>query len=124
MIYSPYGVAYSLYLAHYATTYLVPQAALPLITLIYGFDRVENPWYMGGNVNAGLPGGVEIAKSLMALYWIEDKENSGISVLKIRIRKYGLGEVRELVRREWNGGGGGGCEIRTLDCGEDLVMKL
>lgn len=82
---------------------------------------------MGGNVNAGLPGGVEIAKNLMARCWIgahdEDKENSGVSVLKIRMRKYGLGEVRDLVRREWNGGGGGGCDVRALDCGEELVIK-
>ena len=83
---------------------------------------------MGGNVNAGLPGGVEIAKNLMARCWIgahdEDKENSGLSVLKIRMRKYGLSEVREFVRREWSGGGGGGgCEVRALDCGEELVMR-
>ena len=82
---------------------------------------------MGGNVNAGLPGGVEIVKNLMARCWIgahdEDKENSGVSVLKIRMKKYSPGEVRELVSREWSGGGGGGCDVRTLDCGEELVMK-
>ncbi|KAL8683518.1 MAG: hypothetical protein Q9186_000558 [Xanthomendoza sp. 1 TL-2023] len=130
LIYSPHGLAYTPYLSQYATTHLVPHAALPLTTLIHGFDRVENPWYMGGNVNAGLPGGVEIAKNLMARCWIgahdEDKENSGVSVLKVRMRKYGLNEVREMVRREWNGGGGGGgggCEVRALDCGEELVMR-
>lgn len=128
LIYSPHGLAYTPYLSQYATTHLVPHAALPLTTLIHGFDRVENPWYMGGNVNAGLPGGVEIAKNLMARCWIgahdEDKENSGVSVLKLRMRKYGLEEVREMVRREWSGGGGGGgCEVRALECGEELVMR-
>ncbi|KAL8860449.1 MAG: hypothetical protein Q9178_003108 [Gyalolechia marmorata] len=129
VIYSPHGLAYSPYLSQYATTHLVSHAALPLTTLIHGFDRVENPWYMGGNVNAGLPGGVEIAKNLMARCWIgahdEDKENSGVSVLKIRMRKYSLREVREFVRKEWSGGGGGGggCEVRALDCGEELVMR-
>ncbi|KAL8736651.1 MAG: hypothetical protein Q9166_000017 [cf. Caloplaca sp. 2 TL-2023] len=126
LIYSPHGLAYTPYLSQYATTHLVPHAALPLTTLIHGFDRIENPWYMGGNVNAGLPGGVEIAKNLMARCWIgahdEDKENSGVSVLKIRMRKYGLSEVREMVKREWSGGGGG-CEVRVLDCGEELVMR-
>ncbi|KAL8782753.1 MAG: hypothetical protein Q9213_005131 [Squamulea squamosa] len=127
VIYSPHGVAYSPYLSQYATTHLISHAALPLTALIHGFDRVENPWYMGGNVNAGLPGGVEIAKNLMARCWVgahdEDKENSGVSVLKIRMRKYGLGEVRESVRKEWSGGGGGGCEVRALNYGEELVMR-
>ncbi|KAL8872064.1 MAG: hypothetical protein Q9174_002245 [Haloplaca sp. 1 TL-2023] len=126
VIYSPHGLAYSPHIQTYATTHLVPHAALPLTALIHGFDRVENPWYMGGNVNAGLPGGVEIAKNLMARCWIgahdEDKENTGISVLKIKLRKFGIEEVRDLVRREWNGGGGG-CEVRNLDCGEEMVLR-
>ncbi|KAL8719392.1 MAG: hypothetical protein Q9225_003597 [Loekoesia sp. 1 TL-2023] len=127
LIYSPHGLAYSPHLIPYATSHLVPHAALPLSALIHGFDRVENPWYMGGNVNAGIPGGIEIAKYLMARYWIgahdEDKENSGLGVMKIRIRKFGVGEVRELVRREIGGGGGGTCEVRALDYGEELVVR-
>ncbi|KAL8951140.1 MAG: hypothetical protein Q9222_002864 [Ikaeria aurantiellina] len=126
LIYSPHGLAYSPHLIPYATTHLVPHAALPLTALIHGFDRVENPWYMGGNVNAGLPGGVEIAKALMARCWIgahdEEKENSGLAVLKLRMRKFGIGEVREMVRREWRGGGGG-CEVRVLDVGEEMVLR-
>ncbi|KAI4166724.1 MAG: hypothetical protein LQ343_007813 [Gyalolechia ehrenbergii] len=126
LIYSPHGLAYSPHLIPYATHHLVRHAALPLSALIHGFDRVENPWYMGGNVNAGIPGGIEIAKSLMARHWIgahdEEKENSGLAVMKVRMKKFGLGEVRELVRREFCGGGGG-CDVRVLDCGEELVVR-
>ncbi|KAL8705507.1 MAG: hypothetical protein Q9201_001382 [Fulgogasparrea decipioides] len=128
LLYSPHGLAYYPHIQSYATTHLVPHAALPLTALIHGFDRIENPWYMGGNVNAGLPGGVEIAKNLMARCWIgahdEEKENSGVALWKIRMRKFGVGDVRELVRREWSGGGGGrGCEVRVLDCGEEMVLR-
>ncbi|KAI4100278.1 MAG: hypothetical protein L6R37_005564 [Teloschistes peruensis] len=126
LIYSPHGLAYAPHIQAYATSHLIAQAALPLTALIHGFDRVENPWYMGGNINAGLPGGVQIAKHLMARTWIgahdEDKENSGLSVLKVKIRKFGIGEVRDMVRREWCGGGNG-CDVRVLECGEAVVMK-
>ena len=75
-------------------------------------------------MNAGIPGGIEIAKNLMAKYWIgahdEEKENSGLAVMKIRLKKFGVEEVRELVRDEI---GGGGCDVRVLDCGEELVVK-
>ncbi|KAL9596258.1 MAG: hypothetical protein Q9219_005919 [cf. Caloplaca sp. 3 TL-2023] len=128
LIYSPHGLAYSPHLVPYAINHLVPHAALPLTALIHGFDRVENPWYMGGNVNAGIPGGIEIARNLMARYWIgahdEEKENSGLAVMKIRMKKFGIEDVRELVRREFGGGGGGGgCDVRILDCGEELAVK-
>ncbi|KAL8909495.1 MAG: hypothetical protein Q9207_000175 [Kuettlingeria erythrocarpa] len=125
LLYSPHGLSYSPNLIPYATRHLVPHAALPLTALIHGFDRVENPWYMGGNVNAGIPGGIEIAKNLMARHWIgahdEDKENSGLSVMKIRLKKYGLDEVRECVRREF--GGRGDCEVRVLECGEEMCIQ-
>ncbi|KAL9015406.1 MAG: hypothetical protein Q9185_007192 [Variospora sp. 1 TL-2023] len=124
LLYSPHGLAYSPHLIPYATHHLVPRAALPLTALIHGFDRIENPWYMGGNVNAGIPGGIEIAKNLMARHWIgahdEDKENSGLSIMKLRMKKFGLGEVRECVRREC--GGRGACEVRALECGEEMCV--
>ncbi|KAL8954614.1 MAG: hypothetical protein Q9193_007171 [Seirophora villosa] len=124
LLYSPHGISYSPHLIPYATHHLVPHAALPLTALIHGFDRVENPWYMGGNVNAGIPGGIEIAKNLMARHWIgahdEDKDNSGLSVMKLRMKKFGLHEVRECVRREC--GVRGACEIRALECGEEMCV--
>ncbi|KAL9632854.1 MAG: hypothetical protein Q9164_005051, partial [Protoblastenia rupestris] len=98
LIYSPHGVNYSLIRA-YASSHLVQNAALPLTLLLHSFDRVNNPWWMGGNVAAGLPGGVEIAKNLMARCWIsahdEDKDNTGISVANVKTRKYNTEEVEQ-----------------------------
>ena len=121
LIYSPHGVPYSL-IRPYASSHLVSAAALPLTALLHSFDRVENPWWLGGNVNAGLPGGVEIARNLMAKCWIsahdEDKENSGLSVKKVVTRKYNAAEVREMIAK-----GQGGTGIAVLDCGEELKLK-
>lgn len=83
---------------------------------------MENPWWLGGNVNAGLPGGVEIVQNLMAKYWIsahdEDKDNSGLSVKKVVTRKYNAEEVREMVAKRKGGTG-----VVVLDCGEELKVK-
>ncbi|CAF9907131.1 MAG: hypothetical protein HETSPECPRED_007047 [Heterodermia speciosa] len=121
LIYSPHGVPYSL-LRPYASSHLVSAAALPLTALLHSFDRVENPWWLGGNVNAGLPGGVEIAQNLMAKCWIsahdEDKENSGLSVKKVVTRKYNSAEVREMIAK-----GKGATGVAVLDCGEELKLR-
>ena len=121
LIYSPHGVPYST-LRPYASSHLVYTAALPLTALLHSFDRVENPWWLGGNVNAGLPGGVDIAQSLMAKCWIsahdEEKENTGLSVKKVVTRKYTATEVREMVAK-----GKGGTGVAVLDCGEEIKLK-
>lgn len=120
LIYSPHGVSYNL-IRPYASSHLVSAAALPLTTLLHSFDRVQNPWWLGGNVNAGLPGGVEIAQSLMARCWIsahdEDKENSGLAVKKVTTRKYNAQEVRNMVAKEK-----GSTDIIVLGCGEEIKM--
>ncbi|MDI1489798.1 MAG: hypothetical protein OHK93_000996 [Ramalina farinacea] len=117
LIYSPHGVDYNL-LRSYASTHLVRSAALPLTLLLHSFDRVSNPWWMGGNVATGLPGGVEIAKNLMARCWIsahdEDKDNTGISVANVKTRKYNLDEVERMVDRA--------TKIVNLGVGEDLSL--
>ena len=121
LIYSPHGVSYDL-IRPYASSHLVTSAALPLTALLHSFDRVQNPWWLGGNVNAGLPGGVEIAQNLMARCWIsahdEEKENSGLAVMKVATRKYNAEQVRELVARSK-----GGTDVAVLDCGEELILK-
>ena len=118
VIYSPHGVDYSL-LRSYASTHLIKSAALPLTLLLHSFDRVSNPWWMGGNVTTGLPGGVEIAKNLMARCWIsahdEDKDNTGISVANVKTRKYNFEEVGQMVDRA--------TEVVKLGVGEDLTLK-
>ncbi|KAM0803494.1 hypothetical protein BDR22DRAFT_801286 [Usnea florida] len=121
-IYSPHGVNYSLIRA-YASTHLVSVAALPLTLLLHSFDRVENPWYMGGNVAAGSPGGVEIAQNLMAKCWIsahdEDKDNTGLSVISVKTRKYKTEEVRAMLRQEL----GSNVNVANLGPGAEMVLK-
>jgi len=125
LIYSPHGVTYSLIRA-YASSHLIASAALPLTALIHSFDRVENPWWMGGNVSAGLPGGVEMAQNLMARYWIkaheEDKENSGLAVKKVMTRKYTIQEVKELLQ-ERGKRGRCGTTVVALRVGQDMMIK-
>ena len=98
-------------------------AALPLTLLLHSFDRVENPWYMGGNLAAGLPGGIEIAQNLMARCWIsahdEEKDNSGLSVMSVKTRKYTKEEVREMLRREL----GSNVTVANLGPGAEMVLR-
>lgn len=54
LIFSPHGVQYS-YLSHYATSHLVAEAALPLTALLHCMDTISNPWWLGGNICAGVP---------------------------------------------------------------------
>ncbi len=122
LIYSPHGVNYSLIRA-YASSHLVQTAALPLTLLLHSFDRVNNPWWMGGNVAAGLPGGVEIAQNLMARCWIsahdEDKDNSGLAVMNVKTRKYTKEEVREMLWAQK----GGNIHVANLGVGEEMMLK-
>lgn len=78
---------------------------------------------MGGNVAAGLPGGVDIAKNLMAKCWIsahdEDKDNTGLSVKNVKIRKFAVGEVRELLWAEHVGS----VDVSNLAVGGEKLLK-
>ena len=119
LIYSPHGVSYQL-LRSYGSSHLVPNAALPLTALLHSFDRVDNPWWMGGNVAAGSRGGVEIARNLMARCWIsahdEDKDNTGISVANVKKTKHSLREVIQDMA-------GTRTQVMTLGVGEEYMMK-
>lgn len=121
VIYSPHGVNYSL-LRNYASSHLVPSTALPLTALLHSFDLVENPWWMGGNVNKGLPGGVEIAQNLMARCWIsahdEDKENSGLGVKQVRTSKYTQKKCQEMIQQVK-----ASTSVQTLGVGQDICLK-
>lgn len=122
VIYSPHGVNYSLIRA-YASSHLIETASLPLTLLLHSFDRVQNPWWLGGNLAAGLTGGVEIAKNLMARCWIsahdEDKDNSGVSVMSVKTRKYTIEEVREMLREERSSN----IDVANLASGAEKVLK-
>ena len=122
VIYSPHGVDYPLVRA-YASSHLVATAALPLTLLLHSFDRVQNPWWLGGNIAAGSPGGVEIARNLMARCWIsahdEDKDNSGLSVMSVKTRKYTKEGVRQMFRQEK----GNNIDIVNLGVGAEMVLR-
>ncbi|PSN62566.1 hypothetical protein BS50DRAFT_122369 [Corynespora cassiicola Philippines] len=100
VIYSPHGVPFDI-IRPYASSHLVSESALPLSALIHSFDRVENPWYLGGNISAGSPGGLQIARSLYAQAWISahdaDKNNRGLSVRQTRIGKYAMDEIKQML---------------------------
>ena len=79
---------------------------------------------MGGNVAAGLPGGVEIAQNLMARCWVsahdEDKDNTGLSVMQVKTRKYTTEEVDAMCREDR---GGGGTSVVNLGVGQEMVLR-
>ncbi|KAG4028480.1 hypothetical protein MFRU_021g00700 [Monilinia fructicola] len=105
VIFSPHGCTYQT-IAPYATSHLVSQAALPLTTLLHPFDRISNPWYLGGNIISGFPGGVSIAHNLCPHTWISahdgDKESTGFATWSIKSRKWEREDVARVVspRRE------------------------
>jgi len=125
VIYSPHGITYPI-LVPYVTSHLVSKAALPLTLLMHSFDRVQNPWYLGGNISAGMPGGLGIAQNLLAKCWIsahdEEKESSGVSIKKIVTSKYTVEEVRALAE-EGRKGGKAGVDVRKLGCGEEVELR-
>lgn len=100
VIYAPHGASYQA-VRQYATSHLIKRAGLPLTLLLHSWDRVTNAWYLGGNIISGLPGGVDIAKDLLAQCWIsahdEDKDSSGLAVLKCTVSKYSAEDVKRLL---------------------------
>lgn len=73
---------------------------------------------MGGNINSGLPGGMQITQNLMAKCWIsahdEEKDNTGLSVMRVVTRKHHIDEVRSMV---------GGCtQVAVLGVGEERIL--
>ena len=125
VIYSPHGVTYS-HIHPYATSHLVSNAALPLTLLLHPFDHIQNPWYLGGNISAGAPGGLDILQKLMGKCWIsahdEEKDKGGFSVMKIVTRKHTAEEVRALAAKDRKSNKVP-LNIRTLDCGDEITLR-
>jgi len=128
VIYSPHGCNYKS-ISPYASAHLVTQAALPLTALLHCFDRIQNPWYLGGNICAGFPGGLEIAQNLLARCWISahdgDKDTRGMGTLQIKTRHFAKKEVEDVVsprsarfpeRRT-------GTEVAVLGVGEEMSVR-
>lgn len=67
-----------------------------------------------------MPGGVEIAKKLMVKCWVgahdEVKDNSGVSVMRVRTRRFEKVEVEEVV--------GSGTKVEKLGVGAEVVLNV
>ena len=134
LLYSPHGLAASAVRA-YAAFHLVPAAALPLTALLHPFNQTRNPWYLGGVVIAGLPGGLEVARLLGAKCWVSahdgEKEQGGWAVRTARTRRWGREGVRRVLEGSGAGGGkgagwerkGASVDVRSLGVGEELLLQ-
>ncbi|KAK1688340.1 hypothetical protein BDP55DRAFT_629937 [Colletotrichum godetiae] len=104
VIFSPHGISYSC-LEKYAKTHLKAEAALPLTALLHCFDTVSNPWWLGGNISAGMPAGQETAAALGARAWVSthdgDKDVRGLVTKMLRTKKY----TQKQVTHHSSGGG-------------------
>jgi hypothetical protein len=100
VLYAPHGISYKS-LQPYISCHLVSLAALPLTALLHSFDRVQNSWFLGGNICSGFPGGLKIAQNLCARAWISahdgEKEIRGIANGNVAIRKFEREEVESVV---------------------------
>ncbi|KAI1428263.1 hypothetical protein F5Y12DRAFT_782699 [Xylaria sp. FL1777] len=96
LIFSPHGIQYSC-LAPYATSHLVAEAALPLTALLHCMDSINSPWWLGGNVCAGVPYGAEIASKLGARLWISahdgEKDVRGLATGLLKTRRWKDDEI-------------------------------
>ncbi|KAK7543554.1 hypothetical protein IWX49DRAFT_512010 [Phyllosticta citricarpa] len=128
VLYAPHGVPYAA-LEPYVTSQLIGHAALPLTLLLHGFDRVDNPWFLGGNIATGAEGGgAEIARRLMARAWVAAhdgaKRSRGVSVGLLRTRRVGVEEVRRWVAVNSEGEvRKAPTRIRRLASGEEMRVK-
>ncbi|KAI9724258.1 MAG: hypothetical protein M1828_003682 [Chrysothrix sp. TS-e1954] len=97
-LYTPHGLPLPL-ITPYITSHLLPlSGALPLTALFHSFCRASNPWYLGGNILAGLPGGLEIARTLRPRVWVsahdEEKLNTGMSVRGLKAERWSLSDMK------------------------------
>ncbi|KAK7522684.1 uncharacterized protein IWZ02DRAFT_498947 [Phyllosticta citriasiana] len=128
VLYAPHGVPYAA-LEPYVTSQLIGHAALPLTLLLHGFDRVDYPWFLGGNIATGAEGGgAEIARRLMARAWVAAhdgaKRSRGVSVGLLRTRRVGVEEVRRWVAVNSEGEvRKAPTRIRRLASGEEMMVK-
>ncbi|KAI0192853.1 hypothetical protein EV127DRAFT_452356 [Xylaria flabelliformis] len=145
LIFSPHGIQYSC-IAPYATSHLVAEAALPLTALLHCMDSISNPWWLGGNICAGVPYGAEIASKLGARLWISahdgEKDVRGLATGLLKIRRWKDEDIRGVLENGFDGppngqkGGDinvqekprsprrGGCtEILRLDSGEEILVS-
>ncbi|KAL3417875.1 hypothetical protein PVAG01_10886 [Phlyctema vagabunda] len=127
VLYSPHGCSYKT-IQPYATSHLIAEAALPLTALLHCFDRISNPWYLGGNILAGFPGGLDIAQNLCAKTWISahdgDKETKGFASWQITTEKFERAAVERVVspRSDHFPHRRTGTDVVVLDVGQEIRL--
>ncbi|KAI4868621.1 hypothetical protein F4820DRAFT_115999 [Hypoxylon rubiginosum] len=145
ILFSPHGISYE-HLAPYVTSHLVAEAALPLTALLHCMDSISNPWWLGGNICAGVPTGAEIATRLGARVWISahdgEKDVRGLATGMLKTRRWKREEVEEALgpriemskpgegklghrRNASSGSGNGGVttEVLRLGSGGEVIVN-
>ncbi|KAI1651809.1 uncharacterized protein F4817DRAFT_323713 [Daldinia loculata] len=143
VLFSPHGISYD-YIAPYVTSHLVAEAALPLTALLHCMDSITNPWWLGGNICAGVPTGAEIATRLGARIWLSahdgEKDVRGLATAMLKTKRWRREEVEGALdpREEGKPGkqklgharkgsnssiGGVTTEIMRLGSGDEVVVS-
>ncbi|OTB11787.1 hypothetical protein K445DRAFT_339299 [Daldinia sp. EC12] len=143
VLFSPHGISYA-NIAPYVTSHLVAEAALPLTALLHCMDSVSNPWWLGGNICAGVPAGAEIATRLGARIWLSahdaEKEVRGLVTGMLKTKRWRREEVEGALdlREERKSGkeklgharksssssiGGMATEVMRLGSGDEVVVS-
>ncbi|KAI0514837.1 hypothetical protein F5B22DRAFT_609901 [Xylaria bambusicola] len=132
LIFSPHGIQYS-HLAAYATSHLVAEAALPLTALLHCMDSINNPWWLGGNICAGVPYGAEIASKLGARVWVSahdgEKDVRGLATGMLKTRRWRDEEIEgalvnaQKMDRQDKSERKGRTKILRLKCGEEILIS-
>ena len=122
VIYTPHGLPPRI-LQPYIQNHLRPLHALPVSALFHSMNMETNPWFMGGVVATGAPGGIEIVKKIGGVsHWIsahdEVKDNTGIATVWIKSRQYALQEVQDMLSEN----GHEGTKVHRLGVGETVRM--
>ncbi|OTA95860.1 hypothetical protein M434DRAFT_68420 [Hypoxylon sp. CO27-5] len=143
VLFSPHGISYA-HLSTYVTSHLVAEAALPLTALLHCMDSISNPWWLGGNICAGVPTGAEIATRLGARVWISahdgEKDVRGLATGMLKTRRWKREEIEGALGPHEDGkpsdkktgharkaSTGSGCavstEIMRLGSGDEVVVS-
>lgn len=124
VLYSPHGLAYNV-IDSWAKSHLVQEAALPLLAMVHSTTIVDVPWYFGGNMATGCPGGLVIARNLLPTVWIAahdaGKAVTGFTSSKIWKTEYDIADAqRELWAELEAAGSTRRPEILRIVAGETL----
>lgn len=119
VLYTPHGIS-TPHLEPYILHHLDTLNALPVSALFHSLTMESNPWFMGGVVAKGAPGGVDIAKRFGTKYWIgahdEPKENKGMATVFLKTKQYDADDAESLLNKN----GLQQTKVYQLDVGEVL----